>query len=230
MMPENRPYVVLNIAVSVDGKTDTVARQGAAISSPHDRQRVDRLRAESDAVMVGGRTLLGDDPRLTVKSGALRAERQSRGLSENPIKVGVVSIATLRSGSRFLTAGPARIVLFTTQQTDPQQVEQLRQHGAEVVVIGEKQVNLPAALLHLKNVGVERLLVEGGGTLNMELMKLKLIDEIYLYIAPLIFGGEAAPTFVDGTGLERDEAVHLKLIEVVHHEDGDVLLHYQTLF
>jgi len=230
MLPDNRPYVVLNIAVSVDGKTDTVARRGAAISSPHDRARVDRLRAESDAVMVGGRTLLGDDPRLTVKSAALRAERQSRGLSENPIKVGVVSIANLRCDSRFLTAGPARVVLFTTQQTDPQQVEQLRLCGAEVVVIGEKQVNLPAALLYLKNLGIERLLVEGGGTLNMELIKLKFIDEIYLYIAPLIFGGEAAPTFVDGTGLERDEAVHLRLIEVVHHEDGDVLLHYQTLF
>jgi 2,5-diamino-6-(ribosylamino)-4(3H)-pyrimidinone 5'-phosphate reductase len=230
MMPDNRPYVVLNIAVSVDGKTDTVARGGAAISSAQDRERVDRLRAESDAVMVGGRTLLGDDPRLTVKSAALRAERQLRGLSENPIKVGVVSNATLRSDSRFLTAGPARVVLFTTQQTNPHQVEQLRQAGAEVVVIGEKQVNLPAALLYLKNLGIERLLVEGGGTLNMELIKLKLIDEIYLYIAPLIFGGEAAPTFVDGTGLEREDAVHLRLIEVNHHENGDVLLHYQTLF
>jgi 2,5-diamino-6-(ribosylamino)-4(3H)-pyrimidinone 5'-phosphate reductase len=222
--------VVLNIAISADGKTDTVARRGAAISSPQDRSRVDYLRAESDAVMVGGRTLLGDDPRLTVKSPALRAERLARGLSENPIKVGVVSTAFLRPESRFLTAGPARVVLFTTQQTAPGQVENLRQCGAEVVVMGEKQVNLPAALQHLKNMGVERLLVEGGGTINMELIKQKLIDEIYVYIAPFIFGGSSAPTFADGAGLERDQAIRLRLIDVVHYDDGDVLLHYQTLF
>jgi len=230
MVPDNRPYVVLNIAVSADGKTDTVARHGAAISSSQDRERVDHLRAESDAVMVGGRTLLGDDPRLTVKSAALRAERLAQGLSENPIKVGVVSIASLKPSSRFFTAGPARIVLFTTHQTDLQQVENLRQGGADVVVLGETQINLTAALQYLRNMGVERLLVEGGGTLNMELLKLKLIDEIYFYIAPLIFGGGSAPTFADGAGLERDQAIHIRLIDVVHNDNGDVLLHYQTNF
>ena len=71
----SRPYVTLNVAMTVDGKTDTIARQGAAISSTFDTERVDHLRAESDAVMVGGHTLLGDDPRLTVKS----AETQSGG-------------------------------------------------------------------------------------------------------------------------------------------------------
>jgi 2,5-diamino-6-(ribosylamino)-4(3H)-pyrimidinone 5'-phosphate reductase len=229
-MPVNRPYVILNIAVTADGKTDTVTRRGTAISSPQDRQRVDCLRAESDAIMVGGRTLLGDDPRLTVKSAALRAQRRAQGLSENPIKVGVVSNATLRSDSRFLTAGPARMVLFTTQQTDLQQAENLRKCGAEVVVMGEKQVDLPGAMQHLKNMGIEKLLVEGGGTLNMELMKLKLIDEVYVSIAPLIFGGGSAPTFADGAGLERDQAIHLRLLEVTPYDSGDVLLHYQTHF
>jgi len=90
-MKDNRPYIILNVAMTADGKTDTIARRGASISSPHDVERVDRLRAANDAVMVGGHTLLGDDPRLTVKSATERAERQARGLSENPIKVGVVS-------------------------------------------------------------------------------------------------------------------------------------------
>jgi 2,5-diamino-6-(ribosylamino)-4(3H)-pyrimidinone 5'-phosphate reductase len=230
MMPVDRPYVILNVAISADGKTDTIARRGAAISSARDRQRVDCLRAESDAIMVGGRTLLGDDPRLTVKSETLRAERLGRGLSENPIKVGVVSVANLRLDSRFLTAGPARVVLFTTRQTAPRQIENLCRGGAEVVEIGEKEVNLPGAMRYLRNIGVKRLLVEGGGTLNMELIKQKLVDEIYVYIAPFIFGGSAAPTFADGTGLERDQAINLRLIDVVHQDDGDVLLHYQTLF
>jgi 2,5-diamino-6-(ribosylamino)-4(3H)-pyrimidinone 5'-phosphate reductase len=230
MKTENRPYVVLNIAVSADGKTDTAERRGASISSPRDRERVDRLRAESDAIMVGGRTLTGDDPRLTVKSPALRTERLAQGLSENPLKVGVISVANMRADSRFLTTGPSRAVLFTTQQTRPEQIENLRQLGAEVIVNGEKLVDLPAAMLCLKNMGVRRLLVEGGGTLNMELLKQKLVDEIYVYIGPLIFGGGNAPTFADGAGLNREQAIQLCLVDVTRHEDGAVLLHYLTNF
>ncbi len=88
-----RPFVFINMAVTADGKTDTVERRGASISSRRDKQRVDGLRAGADAVMVGGRTLLEEDPALTVKSEALRAERAARGLSPNPAKVGIVTRA-----------------------------------------------------------------------------------------------------------------------------------------
>ena len=67
-----RPFVFINVASTADGKIDTVARRGAAISSARDKERVDRLRADADAVMIGGHTLHGDDPKLTVKSEALR--------------------------------------------------------------------------------------------------------------------------------------------------------------
>jgi len=70
----NRPHVLINVAVTADGKMDTFERQGAAISSARDKARVDKLRAEADAVMVGGKTLLDEDPKLTVKSEELRAE------------------------------------------------------------------------------------------------------------------------------------------------------------
>src|SRR5437870_13116135 len=110
-----RPYVIINVASTVDGKIDTVARRGAGISSEADRERVDRLRAEVDAVMVGSRTLLDEDPRLTVRSPELRAERVARGLPENPMKVSLVSKPRLlRADARFVTHGPARVVLFTT--------------------------------------------------------------------------------------------------------------------
>ena len=74
-MTDDLPFVTINMAMTADGKMDTIARRGAIISSSDDWTRVDRLRAESDAVLVGGRTLLGDDPRLTVKSPDLRAAR-----------------------------------------------------------------------------------------------------------------------------------------------------------
>ncbi len=228
-----RPYVILNAAVTADGKTDTVARQGAVISSARDLERVDRLRAESDAVMVGGHTLLGDDPQLTVKSAALRAARCARGLAENPIKVGVITNigdprtgAALRNDSRFLTAGPAQVILFTTQQTSAAQIERLRRHGAQVFVTGEHQVHLDAALHRLHKLGTRRLLVEGGGTLNAGLLRKKLVDEIYVYVAPLIFCGAGAPTLASGAGLRRGEAIHLQLRAVENLDDDGVVLHY----
>src|SRR5438309_2068843 len=107
-----RPYVIINVAATVDGKIDTVERRGASISSDADRERVDGLRASVDAVMVGGHTLYDEDPRLTVKSARLRAARLARGEPENPAKVAVASHLAVRPDSRFLNTGPARIILF----------------------------------------------------------------------------------------------------------------------
>ena len=132
-----RPFVFINVAATADGKIDTYARRGATISSERDKERVDRLRAESDAVMVGGHTLHGDDPTLTVKSAALREERRRNGLSENPMKVAVATRLELPPECNFLTAGPARTVLFTTAQTPPPDVAKLEFVGAEVHVLGD---------------------------------------------------------------------------------------------
>src|SRR5215216_693912 len=105
-----RPYVLINVAATADGKIDTVERRGAAISSNRDRQRVDLLRASVDAVMVGSRTLRDEDPRLTVRSAELRADRLARGLAEHPAKVSLLAgPSLLRLDSRFVTSGTARI-------------------------------------------------------------------------------------------------------------------------
>ena len=222
----NRPFVFINVAMTADGKIDTFRRTGAAISSARDRERVDRLRAEADAVMVGGRTLLDENPRLTVKSEALRSERAGRGLSPNPIKVGIVGEAQLQPNSQFLTAGPAKIVIFTTRRTSKYHVSLLESFGVDVYVNDSEQVNLPRALQTLKQIGVERLMVEGGATLNFELLRLGLVDEVTAYVAPMIFGGANAPTLAAGPGLERSEAIPLKLASAEAWEDGGVLLKY----
>lgn len=223
----NRPYVFINVAASADGKIDTVERRGAAISSTADKERVDRLRAEADAVMVGGRTLLGEDPKLTVRSAELRAQRSARGLPENPMKVGVVSCADLKPDGDFVHAGPARRVVFTTTQTSAQQAQILSGLGVEVYSSGETRVDLTQALETLKSLGVARLMVEGGGTLNFELLRLGLVDELMVYVAPLVFGGHSAPTMAAGDGLARSAAITLKLVDAqVADEAGGVLLRY----
>ena len=221
-----RPFVFINVAMTADGKIDTFERKGASISSQSDKERVDRLRAESDAVMVGGKTLLDEDPKLTVKSEVLRAERVARGLSPNPVKVCIVTEATIRLDSAFLTAGPASTVIFTTGQTSKEQISLLRSRGANVYVHDSERVDLPQALTTLRELGINRLMVEGGATLNFELLRLGLVDEVLAYIAPMIFGGESAPTMAAGAGVERSAAIPLKLIDVEKWGDGGVLLKY----
>ena len=220
----NRPFVFINVAMTADGKIDTVQRRGAAISSPRDRERVDELRAGADAVMVGGKTLLDEDPKLTVKSEELRAGRLGRGLSPNPVKVGVVTRSIIKEDSQFLNAGPADIVIFTTRRTSKRHLSRLTSRGVDVYVDDAEKVNLERALATLKELGIDRLMVEGGGTLNFELMRLGLVDEVTVFVAPMIFGGESAPTMAAGSGLERSAAIPLQLLEVEKWEDGGVLL------
>ena len=225
-----RPFVFINVAMSADGKIDTFERKGAGISSAMDKVRVLRLRAESDAVMVGGHTLLDEDPKLTVKTAELRDERKAKGLSENPIKVGVVTRADIKLDGDFMTAGPARRVIFTTSQTSPEQITILSENGAEVYVLGEKRVNLDLALDALHNLGVRRLMVEGGGSLNFELLRAGLVDELSVYMAPKIFGGQSAPSLAAGEGLAESAAVDLKLVDIkVFDEAGGVLIRYRLV-
>lgn len=218
----------INVAMTADGKIDTFERRGAAISSQKDRERVDRLRADADAVMVGGHTLLDEDPRLTVRSADLRAEREARGLPPNPARVGVATRADLKPEADFLNAAPALIFLFTTTLTDSEQLERLRARGARVFVHEAPRVDLAMALQTLKQHGLNRLMVEGGGTLNFELLRLGLVDELTAYVAPLVFGGETAPTLAAGEGLSREAAIPLQLVGVEAWEDGGVLIHYKT--
>jgi len=225
----NRPFVFINIAMTADGKIDTFERKGAAISSQRDKERVDRLRASVDAIMIGGRTLLDEDPKLTVKSEVLREERVARGLSPNPIKVGVVTEAKIKADSQFLNMGPADIVIFTTRRTSKKYLSLLTARHVDVYVDDADRVNLQNALATLKELGVNRLMVEGGSRLNFELMRLGLVDEVTAYVAPMIFGGESAPTMAAGLGLKRSEAIPLKLVEAEKWEDGGVLLKYHVV-
>jgi 2,5-diamino-6-(ribosylamino)-4(3H)-pyrimidinone 5'-phosphate reductase len=223
------------MAMTADGKIDTVERSGARISGAADTIRVDRLRAAADAVMVGGHTLLCEDPRLTVRDPALSLQRQQTGRSAQPTKVAVVSRVgrpgdddPLPQPSRFLHDGGGPVVICTTGRTDAAAIAWLEREGAHVLVLGDARVDLVAALAALRDLGIERLMVEGGSTLLAALLEAGLVDELQLAVAPLLFGGESAPTPVGGRGWSRHDAIQLALVGTDSSSDGDVILRYRV--
>jgi 2,5-diamino-6-(ribosylamino)-4(3H)-pyrimidinone 5'-phosphate reductase len=223
----NRPHILVNVAMTIDGKIDSVARKGATISSSADKARVDRLRTEVDAILVGGRTLIAEDPKLTVKSKALRLMRKARKLDENPVKVGIVSVADLKLDGDFLTAGPARRLVYTTRRTSPEQIKRLERAGAQVFVLEDGVIDLRQVMKSLHKQGIHKLLIEGGGTLIAEAFRLELVDEVFIYIAARIFGGASAPSLADGPGFLPGQAPGLQLESVEKFDDvGGILAHY----
>jgi len=206
-----RPFVFINIAASVDGKISNEQRRQIRISSNEDLKRVDKLRAESDAIMVGIGTVLSDDPRLTVKSEKLRLKRVERGLSENPIRVIVDSKCRVPLSAKVLN-DEAKTIIAVSRQADRNKVKVLMERGVEVLEFGEKLVDLRGLMNYLYNIGVRKVMVEGGATLNYSLLKEKLVDEIYVYYGSIIIGGQKSPTIVDGSSF--DPPINLELISV----------------
>lgn len=216
-----KPFVFINAAMSVDGKISTVERRQVRISNDADLRRVDGLRAGVDAVLVGMTTVVGDDPKLTVKSEKLRKERIRQGKPKNPMKVTVGKIDNMKIDSDFLDYGDAEVVIFTTERSDPQKIDELKEK-ARIFIAGKKRVDLRYVMRTLREMGVERVMVEGGGMMNYELIKERLVDEIYVAIAPKIFGGDSAPTLVDGGGFREDGAVGLEFTDI--EKLGDVVI------
>ncbi|HNK64649.1 MAG TPA: dihydrofolate reductase family protein, partial [Anaerolineales bacterium] len=125
--------------------------------------------------------------------------------------------------------GPARLVIFTTSQTSIVQLNTLRSLGVDVFVDDAPRVDLHNMMLMLKKIGVDHLMVEGGGTINFELMRLGLVDELLVYMAPMIFGGANSPTLADGLGLSREQALNMTLADAERWDDGGVVLKYKFL-
>ena len=211
---KSRPFVFINAAMSADGKISNYARRQVRISSYEDMRRVDELRAGSDAIMVGIGTVLADNPGLTVKSGDKSTIRiVVDSMARTPVDAEVIS----RKG------GPTLIAVSKSAPSD--RVEALRKK-AEVITVGDERVSLSDLLAELKNRGIERLMVEGGATLNWSLISEVLVDEIYVYIGNMIIGGKTAPTLVDGIGLK--ESMELELLSVEGMGEG-VLVKWRVL-
>jgi len=195
-----RPYVILNAAMTLDGKIAT-AKGHSEISCAEDKLRVHAIRAELDAIMVGINTAIADDPKLTSHkiSGA-----------KDPIRVIVDSRAKLPLNSRVFGPGGETIVAVS-EDADVDRVESLKEKGA-VITCGKGEVDLRCLLEKLYERGIKSLLLEGGGTLNWGMLNAGLVDEVRVAISPRIVGGKDAITLVEGEGFDRiDKGIELEL-------------------
>jgi 2,5-diamino-6-(ribosylamino)-4(3H)-pyrimidinone 5'-phosphate reductase len=217
--------VVVNAAISADGKLSTRERRQVDISGPADFERVDELRAKSDAVMVGVGTVVADDPSLTVDGEERRERRREAGRTEQPARVVADSrIRTPPDAAVLDDTAESYLLVSETAPTDF--VQQMEEEGATVITAGENRVDLPAALEQLESHGVDQLLVEGGGEIIYSLFESDLVDRLSVFVGPVVIGGRDAPTLADGDGFV-DEFPALRLAEVRRIDDG-VLLVYEV--
>ncbi len=215
-----RPYVILNAAMSLDGKIATFTGD-SRMSSAADIRRVHRLRASVDAIMVGLRTLLVDDPKLTVKFVE----------GHKPYRIIVDSNAQTSLASYVVrTARDIPTIIAVTSRAKRRRIEALKERGVTVLVCGEgPQVSLTFLLRRLRMLGIRRMLLEGGGTLNWSMLSHHLVDKISVAITPRILGGTGAISLVGGRGAARvKDGVRLKPLNSARY-GSDLVVRYKVL-
>lgn len=220
-----RPYVILNAAMTLDGKIAT--QTGSSnISGEEDLKRVHELRKECDAIMVGIGTVIADDPRLTV-------HKVDANPDDNPVRVVVDSKCRTPIDTRITNSDAKTVIAVANEYKDDlitsDKYETFKSRGVKFFFSGSEHVDLVALMSYLHEEGIDRLMLEGGATLNFSMIKAGLIDEIRICVAPMVVGGANSKTFFDGEGFDTmDESVKLELVDSFSL-GNDLILTYKVL-
>ena len=213
----HRPYGVVKVAQSLDGKIATKTGESRWISSETSRLFSHRLRAESDAILVGVNTVIKDNPRLNVRLGKYRHQ---------PMKVILDSrLRVPPSAKLFSKISKGSVILAVTSKASHARIKMFRRK-AEVLVVREKngKVDLQALFLKLARRGVVRILIEGGGEVIADALSRKLVQEVYFFISPKIIGGKNAIASVSGEGIASlKDALNLRQVKI-ENSGSDLLV------
>jgi riboflavin-specific deaminase-like protein len=198
------PCVIVNMAITADGKIATANRAVSSFGSARDRDHLLKLRATADAVMSGARTV--DLNRINLGPGAARYRRLrlKRGLREYNLRLVASRSGTVAPDSEIFRRRFSAVIVLTTGRITSARLQRLRALADEVKVCGRKEINFRRVFQWLRQKwGVKRLICEGGGEVNDALFRAGVVDELHLTICPKIFGGRDAPTIAEGLGVSR---------------------------
>ena len=224
-----KPYVILNGAMTLDGKIATKTGN-SEISGPEDLLRVHQIRKDVDAIMVGIGTILTDNPRLT-------SYRVSSNKEDNPIRIVVDNKARTPLNYKIFNDEAKTIIAVSNicnennNNCDIEAVSRAKEISkkAEIFYSSKECIDLKELMNYLYNKGIKTLLLEGGSTLNYSMIKENLVDEVRVCIAPMIVGGKDSKTFCDGEGFNlMKDSVKLKL-EKTYSLGKDFILEYKVL-
>lgn len=192
-----KPFVLVNCAMSADGKLAGPERKQVRISSEEDMVRVKNLRKRYDAILVGVGTVIADDPHLTIKNATYE---------ENPVRIVLDSHGRIPSDARVLDDRAPTVIVTNNECT--------KDWGSNVTVIrgGNGRINL-TDVLHIlaKDLGIENMIVEGGGEVIASFFREKLVDRYSVFVGGLLIGGRTSPTPADGEGWLAPEGIKLSL-------------------
>ncbi len=196
-----RPFVLVNMAMTADGKIATANRALSSFSSRRDREHLLELRATVDAVLAGARTVDSNPVHLGPGPVKYRQLRLKRGLAGCNLRVIASGSGTVKPNAAIFRHRFSPIIILTTERASNCSRRKLQALADEIIVCGARDIDFGAALRWLRrHWGVKRLLCEGGGELNGALFRCGLVDELHLTLCPKIFGGRVAPTIADGLG------------------------------
>ncbi len=215
-----RPYILIVSEVTIDGKL-TLAR---GVSSKEIMKLMDQeankylhqIRAECDGIMVGANTVRIDNPNLTV--------RYVEG--ENPIRIIPSSTGDIPLDSNVLNTSVAPTIVAVSERAPKKRIEELKAKGVKVLTVGKEKVDFPRLLKELYNLGIKKLMVEGGSKVNWELLKEDLVDEIRLIHLPVVVGGDDVPSLTSGEGFKTLNSVKRFKIKRVFQCGNQVITEY----
>ena len=193
---DKKPYVIMKSAMSLDGKIATAKGESKWITGEKARLRVQELRNDITAIMVGVNTVKTDDPELTC--------RLEGGV--NPIRIIVDSSLRIPIDSKIVkTAHKIRTIIATTINASKEDIKRLEEKNIEVLLIkdNEDRVDLVELMKVLGEKKIDSILLEGGATLNSEALKSGIVNKVQIYIAPKIIGGDKARGPVGGMGIDK---------------------------
>ena len=214
-----RPYTVANFVASADGRAAFQGRSGA-LGDDGDQALFKGLRTTVDAVMVGTGTLRAERYGRMISDPDTRRRRTERGLAPEPIACIVTRSGAVPTDTPLFQQREARIVVFSPGELDDREASA----AVELVRLDPGELTLTTVLRHLRSqLGIGSLLCEGGPTLLGALILERLLDELFLTIAPKLVGGGTSPTISSGPELPEPQPLALRSLLERH---GSLFLRY----